>query len=268
MPTEVRDLIVSFLLPIILRVKKQPEDENIITIGLGPRDVGSAVPPILHTCRELRYRYGALVCRANVFMFEIPEYWSASRLTNFSVFAASVGVPDYELGIVVGSDAIPEPAQDHNVERTLTRMAKRWRNLKEWAKDVFHGVETRVLPVKEVQGQDYRYRPQAADWHGPRVKDYITGVRSTEAFISHVLRMAREGRYEGQSRSWSHVSVQLDSVWTLFSAIVHGDSRLYSAGMVRISGRTVDLARSKARIQAQKRLDVAPGPQVHHDSDR
>lgn len=151
-------------------------------------------------------------------MFEIPSSWSASRLTKFSVFAASVGVRKYKLGVVLGPDSVPTRSVYRDVGDERLRMERRWMNVKEWAKDVFDGVETRVLPVKEDLTPRRRYRSGQDDWLGPRIVDYVDGVRCSEGFISQVLCMAQEGQDKGQS--WSTVVEGMEGVWEDF--LYHG----------------------------------------------
>lgn len=206
LPGEIRDLIASFVLPIDFNLKDQ-SPRNIITLAGGPRryrDIGSTVHPFLQTCRQLRYEYGALLCETNIFHWAIPADWNSSRLTYFTQFAASVGCQDYHLTILINDDIIPELDEWCDVPGRL--MKRRWANLKQWARDVFDGVETRVLlgETEDGEDKDVLYDPEdlASD-------DCVPDPDINEAFIVQVLDEARLLR----GTAWPRFEKRLEEMW-------------------------------------------------------
>ncbi|KAJ0109011.1 hypothetical protein J7T55_005559 [Diaporthe amygdali] len=64
-----------------------------------PRGLDCRVHPILRTCRQLRYEYGALVMTNNHFSWNITGNLDCTQVTCFAQHAASVGAPGFKLSM-------------------------------------------------------------------------------------------------------------------------------------------------------------------------
>lgn len=153
------------------------------------RDSSAINHPLLRTCRQIRYEYGALICTTNEFHWAIPKNWDASLLTNFTQFAASVGVHDYDLSIGVDDALLP-----HGSDTPDELKKERRANIITWAKEVYYGVETRVLLKRGVKyinehiilhalDEAYYSRDAARTWDEAekRMKKYLALVHTPEA---------------------------------------------------------------------------------------
>lgn len=147
LPGEVRNKIFSFVLPIMIKAKGKNYRKMINLDTRQSAQDNPIVPHVLQICRQLRYEYGPWFCKNIDVLWTIPLTCDSSRLTHFTQFAASLGCPDYFLMVFVGNmktSSMPSAklGWDHKWAPS-PKMC--WVNLKQWALDVFDGVETRVI---------------------------------------------------------------------------------------------------------------------------
>lgn len=186
LPGEVRNRIMEYLLPVGITDKhtivineklRVPSDKSYFVQPrwfkeAEARSQGAINHPLLRTCRQIRYEYGALICTTNTFVWNMPYNWDSSLLTYFTQYAASVGVHHYDLdistddaGLSVSRFFVADYAHRNNYDRDyydrdskgqtyIVMERERQENLLVWAKDVFDGVETRLLLSDSAQVDD------------------------------------------------------------------------------------------------------------------
>lgn len=124
-------------------------------------------------------------------------------MTYFTQFAASVGCQEYLLVVIVGN--LLKRNENERFPSGTLRSKWCWPNLKLWARDVFTGVETRVLSgqnaadenVVIVNGGNRSWAEMAVDDNAP--------------LVMRVLRVARLARLEGNS--WQVLNQILTYMW-------------------------------------------------------
>lgn len=187
MPGEVRNKIFSYVLPIIIKAEGQTYRKMINLDTRSCAESNPIVPTVLHVCRQLRYEYGPWFCKNIDVLWTIPLTCDSSRLTQFTQFAASLGCPDYFLIAFVGNmntSSMPCDKLGWN-DKWAPSPKMCWGNLKQWALDVFDGVETRVISGEDtadgkllIANEGKRY------WAGMVVDD-------NAPFLMRILQEAR-----------------------------------------------------------------------------
>jgi hypothetical protein len=100
----------------------------------------------------------------NHFIWYIPRDWDSTEITMFTQHAASVGVPNFPL-IMDLDTRVDGPGYKYYPHAPLREHCRD--NLDRWTKEVYYGVETRVL-----------------------VNDYP--LRRDDGLIAHFLRQAQQ----------------------------------------------------------------------------
>ncbi|KAJ4394830.1 hypothetical protein N0V93_004050 [Gnomoniopsis smithogilvyi] len=202
LPGEIRDLIFSFVLPIDVKANADGSGDIIDQanhLRIWPKKTVFFLP-ILHICRQLRYEYGALLLKRNTFHWDLPHPWNPAGLTYFTQFAASVGCQNYQLAIHVYCD------MDHHVNsepgiwnysRHYLGFTECWNHLKQWARDVYDGVETRVLVAEGDNSERVRV---LYHWY------------DDEPNIPFIVRVLDEARL-ARGTTWSRFDKKLQKLW-------------------------------------------------------
>lgn len=242
-PGELRDLIFSFVLPIDTKAKTQ-DDRNIIDLDHWPRasnTSASYVLPVLHTCRQIRYEYGTLLCERKSFEWYVPEDWDASRLTYFTQFAASLGCQNYHLAIHVHDVSLDGHQDLREVPGPF--MNKRWDNMKQWAKDVYDGVGTRL--------------PTTDDCLEKRVElDYRFLDRRHRGLIGVSIEEVLDEVQQAKDSSWPALEKRLEERWESNGRVAPDDPHEYTTARPSLSRHRrhaivgVEIAREFAKIIA------------------
>lgn len=107
----------------------------------------------------------------NHFIWNVPWDWDSTSITRFTQHAASIGVPDFPLTMDMAT-RIDGPGYKYYPHAPLKRNCRR--NLYRWMKEVYYGVETRVLvndyPLRRDDGLIAHFLHQAQQVSMPRLE--------------------------------------------------------------------------------------------------
>lgn len=219
LPGEIRNSIYSYIyiLPIDSSAMAKDRWKNVNANAEDRRQIvnlndrtwdghyAGVVPAVLHACRQLRYEFGAWYCRSITVHCTIPLNLDSSRVTYFTQFVASAGCPEYRLVASVGNNRTRSAPFGRPNALWAPHPVDCWPSLKLWARDIFTGVETRVLSEQSaaddnvviVNEGDRSWADMAVDDNAP--------------FVLKLLHVARLAKFEGTS--WSALHRTLRHMW-------------------------------------------------------
>ncbi|POS80788.1 hypothetical protein DHEL01_v200833 [Diaporthe helianthi] len=197
LPSQLRDEIINLVFPVLKQGQQQRRqeagppasaDDDAWENFRGRVFKCNYIHPILWTCRQLRYEYGRLFLTNNHFIWSIPRDWDPTAITQFTQHAASVGVPDFPLTMDMET-RVDGPGYKCYPHAPLDDEQRCRGNLDRWMKEVYYGVETRVL-----------------------VNGYP--LRRDDGLIAHFLHQAQQYREKG--KSWEQLQADLCEAWEAF----------------------------------------------------